>query len=80
MLNYDEYKIRIRYEEFLTHPALTAVFVVLFFALSFARLPPVLYMLMLAVEVYIAMFFGTRFTSQAGGANAPTASPSGESS
>ncbi|MCX8048390.1 MAG: hypothetical protein N3A55_01855 [Methylohalobius sp.] len=76
MLRIDEYKIKIKYEEFLTHPVLTAVFVVLFFSLSFARLPPVLYMLMLAVEVYIAMFFGGRFA----GGSAPVSQPSGESS
>jgi hypothetical protein len=81
MLNINEYKIKIKYEEFLTHPALTAVFVVLFFGLSFARLPPVLHMLMLAVEVYIAMFFGARFASLGNGESAPAAPhPSGESS
>ncbi len=63
MPDLSEYKIKIKYEEFLAHPALTAAFVVLFFGLSFARLPPVLYMLMLAVEVYIAMFFGARFAA-----------------
>ncbi|BCX82454.1 hypothetical protein MIT9_P2040 [Methylomarinovum caldicuralii] len=57
----DIYKIKIRPEEFLAHPALTATFVVLFFGLTFARLPALLYMLMLALEVYIAMFFGGRF-------------------
>ncbi len=78
----DIYKIKIRHEEFLAHPAMTALFVVLFFALTFARLPALLYMIMLAVEVYIAMFFGTRFASaeeqplQAGG----EAQPSEESS
>ncbi len=59
----DIYKIKIRYEEFLAHPAMTSLFVVLFFALTFARLPALLYMIMLAVELYIAMFFGARFTS-----------------
>ncbi len=63
MINIDDYKIRIRCEEFLTHPALTALFVVLFFGLSFARLPTLLYMLMLAVEIYIAMLFGARFAT-----------------
>ncbi|BCX89271.1 hypothetical protein MIN45_P1643 [Methylomarinovum tepidoasis] len=60
----DTYKIKIRTEEFLAHPALTATFVVLFFGLTFARLPALLYMLMLAVEVYIAMFFGVRFAQE----------------
>lgn len=59
----DIYKIKIRTEEFLAHPAMTSLFVVLFFALTFARLPALLYMIMLAVEVYIAMFFGARFAS-----------------
>jgi hypothetical protein len=79
MLDLSEYKIKIKYEEFLAHPALTAAFVVLFFGLSFARLPPVLYMLMLAVEVYIAMFFGARFASVDHQEQAPT-SPAENSS
>lgn len=60
------YKIKIRHEEFLAHPAMTALFVVLFFALTFARLPALLYMLMLGVEVYVAMFFGALFASPEG--------------
>lgn len=81
MLNINKYKIKIKYEEFLTHPALTAVFVVLFFGLSFARLPAVFQMLMLAVEVYIAMFFGARFACPGNGKSAPATSySSGESS
>lgn len=81
MIKIDDYKIRIKYEEFLTHPALTALFVVLFFSLSFARLPALLYMLMLAVEVYIAMFFGARFASPENGGVAPAESQApGESS
>ncbi len=62
-MNINYYKITIRHEEFLAHPALTSLFVVLFFALTFARLPALLYMIMLAIEVYIAMFFGARFAS-----------------
>ncbi len=62
-MNINYYKITIKHEEFLAHPALTSLFLVLFFALTFARLPALLYMLMLAVEVYIAMFFGARFAS-----------------
>ncbi|MBN2700380.1 MAG: hypothetical protein JXR29_02915 [Methylothermaceae bacterium] len=63
MLNIEDFKIRIRYDEFLAHPALTSIFVVLFFTLSFARLPGILYMLILAVEIYIAMLFGARFAA-----------------
>ncbi len=78
----DVYKIKIRHEEFLAHPAMTSLFVVLFFALTFARLPALLYMIILAVEIYIAMFFGARF---AGAEAQPAqsgdeAQPSGESS
>lgn len=80
MIKIDDYKIRIKYEEFLTHPALTALFVVLFFSLSFARLPVLLYMLMLAVEVYIAMFFGARFASPENGGVTPAESQAVEKS
>ncbi|HIE54801.1 MAG TPA: hypothetical protein EYP90_06430 [Chromatiaceae bacterium] len=62
-MNINIYKITIRHEEILAHPALTSLFVVLFFALTFARLPALLYMIILAVEVYIAMFFGSRFSA-----------------
>ncbi len=62
-MNINAYKITIRHEEFLAHPAFTSLFVVLFFSLTFARLPALLYMIMLAVEVYIAMYFGARFAT-----------------
>ncbi len=75
----DIYKIKIRTEEFLAHPVLTSLLVVLFFGLTFARLPALLYMLMLALEVYIAMFFGARF-AQAEGTTEATRQPSEETS
>lgn len=64
------YKINIKLEEFLTHPALTAFFVIDFFTLAFGRLPGVINMVLLAALVYISMFFGARFA-------APENSPSG---
>lgn len=80
-MNINAYKITIRHEEFLAHPALTSLLVVLFFALTFSRLPALLYMIMLAVEIYIAMYFGARFaTLEQEGENHKTSTATSEES
>ncbi len=54
------FKINFKPEEFLAHPAMTAVFVIDFFILAFGRLPGLVNVILLGVLVYISMFFGSR--------------------